>query len=126
MRAVMIVALVVSCSNKLSGSVEINGEKLQVESCRNGVVHGFRGVELTGTSGVRLRIAATPSGEAEVFVIDAGATVGKQVPGKCGALQISDQNSTINDVKNVEGKATLDCTADGFTVKGEISFENCH
>jgi hypothetical protein len=119
-------ALGAACSNKLSGSVEVNGESLSIESCHNGVVYGFRGVELVATNGLRLRVAMMPSGEAVAFVIPRGAEVGKQITGTCGSLQVEDQNSTVNDVKNVEGTAKLDCAADGFTVKGTIKFENCH
>jgi hypothetical protein len=71
---------------------------------------------------VRLRIAATQTGEANVVVMPAGAQVGKEV-GRCGSFEVTDQHSTINHVKNVEGKATLDC-ADGMAVKGHVTFSN--
>jgi hypothetical protein len=57
--------------------------------------------------------------------VDGEKLVGKDL-GACGSLEIEDQNSTVNDVKNVEGKATLDCAADGVAVKGSVTFENCH
>lgn len=117
--------LAAACSNKLGGEVEVNGEKQTASSCRNGVIYGFRGVEISMRSGMRLRIAATQTGEARLVYMASGSTTGTDV-GTCGTLAISDQNSTINDVKNVEGKATLDCATDGFTIKGELSFENCH
>ena len=37
-----------------------------------------------------------------------------------------DQNSTINDVKNVEGRVELNCTADGAVIKGSVSFAKYH
>jgi hypothetical protein len=114
------------CSNKLSGSVEVNGEKLSFSSCRNGAVHGYRGVELTASNGTRLRIGVLPTGAAGVIIMPKGQTVGTELGTACGSLNISDQNSTVNDVKNVEGKAVLDCEGNGFKVKGEVSFENCH
>ena len=114
------------CSNKLSGSVEINGEKVTFGSCRNGAVHGFRGVELAGSNGMRLRVGVLPTGAAGVIVMPKGATVGTELGVACGSLTISDQNSTVNDVKNVEGKAVLECEANGFKIKGTVSFENCH
>jgi hypothetical protein len=128
-RLICVLSLVlaaVGCSNKLSGSVTVNGEPFAIESCRNGVIHGFRGVELVDKTGMRLRVAALPSGEARVFVIPAGANVGKELAGACGELVIEDQNSTINDVKNVKGTATLACALDGFEIKGKVTFENCH
>jgi len=115
-----------ACSNKLGGSIEINGEKVTFGACRSGAVYGFRGVELTGSNGMRLRLGVLPTGAAGVIVMPKGADVGKELDVPCGSLVLSDQHSTINDVKNVEGKAVLDCEADGFKVKGEITFENCH
>lgn len=115
----------VACSSKLSGEIDLNGEKLAIDSCRNGVVYNFRGVELNAKNGVRLRIAATQTGEAYVVVVPKDATVGTEV-GTCGTLSITDQSSKINDVTNVKGTARLECAAKGFTIKGDVSFENCH
>jgi hypothetical protein len=120
-----IVLVVCGCSNKLSSDVSINGKQVSMSSCRNGVVYGYRGVELTTDDGSRLRIASTLTGEPEVVYMPAGSDRGATL-GKCGTFSIEDQNSTINDVKNVKGKVTLDCTADGVTLKGTASFENCH
>jgi hypothetical protein len=114
------------CSNKLSGSMEVNGEKVGFNSCRNGLVYGFRGVELSASNGMRLRLGLLPTGEAGVIVMPKGESVGKELGVECGSLTISDQNSTVNDVKNVQGKAVLDCEGQGYKVKGEASFENCH
>jgi hypothetical protein len=114
------------CSNKLSGTVEINGEKVGFNSCRNGAVHGFRGVELSGSNGMKLRLGLTPTGHMGVIVFDKGATTGKELTATCGSLSISDQNSTVNNVKNIQGKASLDCDTDGYKIKGDVSFENCH
>lgn len=114
------------CSNKLSGSVDVNGEKVTFGSCRNGAVYGFRGVELSGSNGMRLRLGLLPTGAAGVIVMPKGENVGKDLGIECGTLNLSDQNSTVNDVKNVQGKAILDCEGQGYKIKGEVSFENCH
>ena len=112
------------CSAKLSADLEIDGEKFVPDSCRSGAVHGFVGVEITGESGKRLRLAMTPTGE-PVVILFIGESIGVKL-GTCGSLNHSYQNSTINDVKNVKGDAKLDCDTDGHTVKGTLSFENCH
>ena len=122
---VPVLAMAAGCSNKLGGDVTVNGEKASLSSCRNGVVYGFRGVEVTLSSGMRLRIATTQTGASDLVVMPAGASTGTRI-GACGSFSVSDQNSTINDVKNVEGKAQLDCASDGFTIKGSLTFENCH
>jgi hypothetical protein len=120
-----LLVLLVACSNKLDGDVTIDGQRLEPSSCRSGAVFGYRGVEVTGKSGQRLRVAATQTGEANVVVMPAGAALGKDL-GRCGSFVVNDQHSTINSVKNVEGTATLDCSADGVTVKGSLRFANCH
>jgi hypothetical protein len=121
----VMVFLGLGCSNKLSGDLAVDGNKVGLSSCRNGTVYNFRGVELTLSDGTKLRVAVTPTNEAEVYLIPAGGGKGSEL-GRCGTIQIEDQNSTINDVRNVEGKVTLDCTGDGATLKGSVSFENCH
>lgn len=113
------------CSNKLGGDLKINGEAFAPSSCRSGAVYGFAGVEVTGAGGRRLRVLHTPTGEAQVVLFASGAQVGTNL-GLCGTLTVSDQNSTINDVKNVQGKAQLKCAADGVVIEGSLQFENCH
>ena len=39
---------------------------------------------------------------------------------------LANQNSKVNNVKNIEGKATLSCTAKEGALTGEITFANCH
>jgi len=115
-----------ACSAELSGNVDLNGETLAFESCHNGVIYGFRGVELTATSGMRLRIGALPTGAAGVIVMPKDAATGTDLGVECGPFTITDQNSEINKVKNVEGKATLACEAKGFKLSGSVTFGNCH
>jgi hypothetical protein len=123
--ALVVTLSLAACSNKVGGEITVNGEKVELSSCRNGVIYGFRGVEVTAKTGLKLRIVATATDEAFVAVIPPGAETGTEI-GRCGSLKISDQNSTINDVKNVEGRAKLECNSDGFDIKGTVSFANCH
>lgn len=120
-----IVMVVGACSNKLGGDLKVNGEAFGASGCRSGAVFGFAGVEVSGKGGQRLRVIHTPTGEAHVVLFAPGAAVGADL-GTCGTIQVSDQNSTVNDVKNVEGKAQLRCSADGVTIEGTLTFENCH
>jgi len=113
------------CTNKLSGELVIDGETFELDGCRSGQVYGFSGVELRGTSGARLRLVQTPTGQGRAILMAAGAADGVDL-GECGPFSVSQQNSTINDVKNVEGAATLSCTGAGHTVKGTVAFANCH
>lgn len=113
------------CSNKLGGDLKLNGEPFAPTGCRNGAVYGFSGVEVTGKSGWKLRLVQTPTGEGRVIAFGPGASTGAEL-GACGSLKVNTQNSTINEVKNVEGHAELACTVDGLSLSGKITFENCH
>jgi hypothetical protein len=123
--AFLVLAAAAGCSNKLSGSLDVDGKTFELDSCRSGQVYGFSGVELRSKAGDKIRLVQTPTGEGMVVLFSGGSTTGSEL-GRCGPFTVNQQNSTINDIKNVEGKATLDCTVDGHTVKGEVSFGNCH
>lgn len=114
------------CSNKLGGDLQRNGEPFGASSCRSGAVYGYSGVEISGKEGWKLRLIQTPSGAGQVILFGPGAATGTELGACASTLSVNQQNSTINDVKNVEGKATLDCAADGLTLKGTVTFENCH
>lgn len=117
--------LLPACSNELKGDVAVDGKAFELSSCRSGAVYGFVGVELKSKQGAKLRFAQAPTGEAVAFYIASGNSTGVEL-GTCGSFQVSQQNSTINDVKNVEGKGQVECTGAGHTVKGSFSFSNCH
>jgi hypothetical protein len=103
------------------------GQRRAVRAGRLPQRRGLRlsGVEVTGKSGWKLRLVQTPTGEGQVIAFGPGASTGAEL-GACGALTVNTQNSTINDVKNVEGHAELSCTTDGLSLAGKITFENCH
>jgi hypothetical protein len=123
--AFLLLLVTPACSNKLSGSLEVDGKKFELDSCRSGQVYGFSGVELRSKTGDKLRLVQTPTGEGAVVYLPSGASTGSEM-GRCGPFTVRQQNSSINDVKNVEGTATLDCSASGHTIKGEVAFGNCH
>ena len=126
-RAVSLVVsfvLLNACSNKLGGELEIDGQKLTFDSCRSGQVYGFTGVELIAKGGRKLRLVGYADNSVRVLV--GGTEARFDDIGECGPVKLSRQNSTINDVTNVEGNATLDCSTGGHTIKGKISWENCH
>jgi hypothetical protein len=120
-----LLALGAACSNKLSGEITVDGKPLAIRYCRSGEAGGFHGVDFVDTSGRRLRLVGLPTGQVEALWFDSGAATAIDL-GICGALALAQQNSTINDVRNVRGKATLACTSAGHAVKGELAFENCH
>ncbi|WP_428268730.1 hypothetical protein [Haliangium sp.] len=113
------------CTNELEGSLTVDGEPFELSSCRSGEIYGFVGVEFVSAADARLRLGMSPTGESIAFYLPAGSQTGDEI-GKCGGLTVNQQNSTINDVRNVEGSANLDCSGAGHTVQGTVRFKNCH
>jgi hypothetical protein len=124
-RLVLGLLLLGGCSAKLSGEFMVDGKAWKPDSCRSGQVYGFAGVELAAADGSRLRFSMLPSGAADVFHLPAGASQGAGLS-DCATMTIAPQNSTINDIRNVEGKVTADCNVDGKSIKGSVDFGNCH
>lgn len=115
----------VGCTNKLTGDLDVGGSKFEPESCKSGQGLGFSGVEITAKDGRRIRVAQSASGKGLGIVFAKGEVAGIEL-GECGPFQLETQSSTINNIRNVKGTATLDCEGGGTTVKGSITFENCH
>ncbi len=114
-----------ACSNELKGEVTVDGEAFVLDSCRSGQVYGYVGVEVVSKTGQKIKIAQLLSGESSVYYFPAGQPTGVEL-GACGPFQVVTQSSTINDIKNVEGEATLDCERGGHVLKGSFTFSNCH
>ncbi|MCP4443769.1 MAG: hypothetical protein GY811_00290 [Myxococcales bacterium] len=68
---------------------------------------------------------STPTGEGVAFYLPKGESTSVEL-GSCGTFEVETQSSTINNVKNVEGKGEADCSAGGHTVRGSFFFSNCH
>jgi hypothetical protein len=122
---VLVFGLGLACSNKISGDVTLDNSPFTFKSCRSGQAFGFYGVDLQDRDGRRLRLVVLPSGEPSLFYFASGAATGVDL-GACGTVSVVQQSSTINDIRNVMGKASLACTKGGHTVKGTVVFENCH
>jgi hypothetical protein len=126
MRPALLAALLLAaCSNKIDAKLDLDGQPFQAASCRSGQASGFAGVDLVASDGRKLRLVADPSGKAAVFVFAAGGAVGADL-GLCGLFSLERQSSTINQITNVKGSATLDCATDGHKLTGSVKFENCH
>jgi hypothetical protein len=115
----------IGCSNKLSGTLTVDKKPFAPDSCRSGQIYGFAGVEVTSKQGSRIRVVLQPTGQGNLVFFPPGAQVGKQL-GPCGVVSVTPQKSTVNDVRNVEGKVDLSCEANGHSVKGTLIFSNCH
>jgi len=122
--AILPLALV-ACTNKLTGDLDVSGKKFEPESCKSGQGLGFSGVEITAKDGRRVRLQQTASGDGYAFLFESGSDKGEEL-GKCGSFALEQQSSTINNIRNVKGTANLDCHEGETTLKGSITFENCH
>ena len=123
-KLILAFVLCASCTPHFSGSVLIDSKPFNITSCRSGQASSFSGVDLFADDGSKLRLVYDPTGQARVVLFGTNA-VGVEV-GLCGPFQIEQQSSKINQVYNIRGSATLSCTANGRSVSGQITFENCH
>ncbi|HYG82222.1 MAG TPA: hypothetical protein VD861_17610 [Pyrinomonadaceae bacterium] len=115
----------VSCTSKVTGTLEVDGSPFEVKECRSGQAFGFSGIELTDAAGRRLRLLANADGTCSAALFRGDSPTGDRV-GECGTLTMQAQSSRINSITNVMGKAQLACEAGGHKVSGSIEFENCH
>ena len=114
----------VGCNARITASLALGGKPFLPTTCRSGEPNGFAGVDLMDDIGARLRLVYLPDGQAKAFVFFAGADLGTEI-GACGRLTLERQSSRINSVRNVRGRAELQC-AGKVTVSGSVQFENCH
>lgn len=122
---VLLFVTVCGCSNKLTGSLEINGKSFTPTACENLVRIGQRGVELRDESSRKVRLIERPDGGADVYWFPSGSGKGTKYA-DCATLTLETQSSKINNVKNIKGKAKLDCSKDDDGLSGSVTFENCH
>jgi hypothetical protein len=90
------------------------------ELCRSGEGQGqaFFGVDLTDAAGSGLRLVQSPDGSISLLASSHGAR-SKAMTG-CATATLS-----VEQGVGVTGKATADCAAAGWTVKGTIEFSGC-
>jgi hypothetical protein len=121
--AALVIACAIGCSAELTAELKIDGQAFTPTSCRSGQANGFAGVDLIDDSGRTLRIVQTPTTQPQAIVLD-GQLVADL--GQCGAMSLERQNSSVNEITNVMGSATLKCEAAGHAVEGTVTFKNCH
>ncbi len=112
-----------ACNAELSADLKVDGNAFTPTSCRSGQVNGFSGVDLIDDKGQKLRLVQTPANKPLVLFFEAETPLEF---GQCGTMSLDRQNSTINNITNVMGNATLDCKLEKQSVSGTITFKNCH
>ena len=111
------------CKSEITSDLTVDGESFQPTSCRSGQHNNFAGVDLIDNGGRILRLANSPSMKPTAILI-AGSQVVEVGP--CGSMSVQRQNSSVNDITNVEGNASLECESEGHSVEGTVAFRNCH
>jgi hypothetical protein len=120
-----IALLACACTSKISGDLTVDGTPFTVKECRSGRAFGFDGIQLVDTGGRTLRMLPNADGTTRVAIFAEGAARGDTLGG-CGILTMQAQSSTINNIVNMKGSASLSCAAIGHSIQGKITFENCH
>ena len=114
-----------SCTSKITGTLQVDGSPFAIKQCRSGQAFGFSGIELTDASGKRLRVLANADGTCSAALFKGDSPTGDRL-GQCGTLAMEAQSSRINSIVNVKGRAKLECEAVNHKVIGNVEFENCH
>lgn len=123
---IMLVAIACGCTSKVAGTLKLDGQPFMATECRSGAAFNFSGIQLADASSRTLRLVQRVDGGISAAVFAPGQAKGDMFDGNCGTIEIHTQNSRINNIRNVEGKATLSCSSGEHTLDGTIEFENCH
>ncbi len=107
----------------LSGTdLQLQGKPWKVDTCMSGQPLGFRGVFLTSKDSGGVNIITKPDGTAEVVLIQNAKLIKM---GNCAQVRFEETSLTVNDVKALRGGGTLDCEANGVTLKGTVAVDRC-
>jgi hypothetical protein len=127
--------LATGCTAKLSGKADVKSKEhgdfsIKPDQCASGEHQDFFGVDLReGDDRKIVRIIKDPDTGYSVKInipdSDKAITVNKSVC-KTFKVSVKKQNSEINNISNVKGKAKIKCKVEGITVKANVKFENCH
>ncbi len=116
-------ATMAGCTNEITAKMAVDGNPFTPTSCRSGQVNNFMGVDLIDDAGKMVRLVQPPTNKPVAILFVDGEVIEL---GSCGTMTIANQNSTINNIVNVEGQAVLECEAQGRRISGNVTFKNCH
>src|SRR5690242_11566296 len=108
-----------ACRAKLSSTLQVDGKAFTPSSCRSGEFNNFMGVDLIDDAGLTLRLVQSPANKSSAILID-GDNVSEL--GECGKMTSQRQSSSVNEIFNIEGQATLECKNGEHSVSGTVSF----
>jgi hypothetical protein len=103
----------------------VNRQRWVVARCESAARDGFYGVDLTGTTGERVRIIPQPDETAQViFFTQTGDVV--KMDNNCARSHMPRTRTKINGVNTMDGWVTFACDLSGQTIEGRVEFEMCH
>ena len=127
-------------SGRLEGKGTIGSWTFEQGTCYSGQREQYFGVIGYGPDGSGIAVKLVKDGvrgwtavvnqaencKAEVEKGGCHATV--FAPNDCTTLDVDihDTNTTINDIRAVDGTAKVDCSNDGGAIKGTLTFDRCH
>ncbi len=148
MRLVVIVLGLAACNpfrnGELKGRVEGTGDVgtwvLEQGTCYSGQREQFHGVMGLGPEGTGIGVKLVKDGVRGWTAVinradDCKAAVEKTgcrgvvfSPESCTTLEVDIEptNTTINNIKSVEGGLRIDCKTATASIKGQLTFERCH
>jgi hypothetical protein len=104
----------------MDGELRLNEAPFRFRTCTPGG-GAFRGVELEGADGARLRLVAEDDGRGSVIQLRTDAE--PRSIRACGKIALEPSRPT-SDARGLRGVARLDCTSGALRVTGSVSF-NC-
>jgi hypothetical protein len=124
-RCAFLLLTLTACAAHVSGSLQVDGTAFVPATCRSGQALGFAGVELADDQQRRLRLVQAVDGTFQAVYFPPGQSVGQNL-GSCGTMTLQNGVAVVNGVRNVEGRATLNCSGGSHALSGSVAFEGCH
>ncbi len=124
----LVLGALLACKSKQTGTITLNGAAFEINECRSGKANAppFEGVDFLDSGGRRVRFLRNELGQVRTFVFAAGQLTGDLVGEGCGSVNVTEQSSEVNGVKNVQGNVSANCSGGGHAVVAAVNFENCH
>jgi len=124
-RCAVLLLVLTACAAHVTSSLQVDGTAFVPTTCRSGQARGFAGVELADDQQRRLRLVQALDGTFQAVYFPPGHPVGQNL-GSCGTLTLRNGVAVVNGIRNVGGKATLNCVGGSSTLRGSVTFEGCH
>lgn len=127
--------LVAGCSNNLTGTANVTTKEsgpfsITPDSCYSGQREAYFGVQLEDSKGgTMMRLVKDPvKGYTAVIRLPNSDKALTVTPEACAKfdVHIETQSSTINNIRNIKGRANIDCASGDNSLKADLTFENCH